>query len=238
MSEGNEVVETAKATQELAKASGKAIDASAKFGGFISKFIAGPLEQGAGIFEDKFRYMRWERQVRLMQKAETLMKELNVTGILRPIPIKHAIPLLQAASLEDDDYLQDLWAKLLVNASAPNSEVVLRRAHIDILERLSAVEVQILQRIYAHSEAELGCQPVCTYKLPDVAEIETEELRSQSHTFQPPSEIKLALANLSRLGCVGLPTAWGGGEFFTAVYPTIMGRSLYEACSVPVDGKI
>ncbi|MGM0983283.1 MAG: Abi-alpha family protein [Pseudomonadota bacterium] len=237
MSENNEIIETAKATQEVAKATGKAIDASSRFGEFMSRFIAGPLEQGAGIFEDKLRYMRWERQVRLMKKAEAFMQELSITGDLRPIPMKHAIPLFQAASLEDDDYLQDLWVKLLVNASAPNSSVVLRRAHIDILERLSAVEAQILQRIYAHSEEELDRQAVLTYKLPDVAEIEIEELKNKSHSLQPTSEVKLALANLSRLGCVGLPTAWDGGEIFTAVYPTIMGRSLFEACSEPVDGK-
>ena len=59
------VNETAKAVQEVAKTTGKAIDAAQNFGGFFSKYVSGSVEQGMGIFEDKLKYMRWERQVRL-----------------------------------------------------------------------------------------------------------------------------------------------------------------------------
>jgi hypothetical protein len=52
--------ETAKATQEVAKTAGKAIDSVSEFGKFIARFIEGSLEAGVGIFEDKLRYMRWE----------------------------------------------------------------------------------------------------------------------------------------------------------------------------------
>ena len=64
--------ETAKAIQEVAKTTGKAIDASEKFGTFFSRFAQGSLEQCMGIFEDKLKYMRWERQLRLIKRAETL----------------------------------------------------------------------------------------------------------------------------------------------------------------------
>ena len=117
MSNEDPISETAKAVQEVAKTTGKAIDAGEKFGGFISRYIAGSIEQGTGIFEDKLKYMRWERQVRLMQRAEQLLKETGLSQPTRAIPLKLAIPLLEAASLEDDDYLQDLWARLLVNAA-------------------------------------------------------------------------------------------------------------------------
>lgn len=113
----DQIHESAKAVQEIAKTTGKAIDAGEKFGVFISRFISGPLEQGMGIFEDKLKYMRWERQVRLMQRADQLMKEICLDKPTRSIPLKLAVPLLEAASLEDDDTLQDLWARLLVNAA-------------------------------------------------------------------------------------------------------------------------
>lgn len=58
MSNEDPVSESAKAVQEVAKATGKAIDTTQKFGGFISRYVAGPLEQGMGIFEDKLKYMR------------------------------------------------------------------------------------------------------------------------------------------------------------------------------------
>ena len=122
MSSEDPVSETAKAVQEVAKTTGKAIDAGKEFGGFISRYIAGSIEQGMGIFEDKLKYIRWERQVRFMRRANQLMKQLGLTQPTRPIPLKLALPLFEAASLEDDDYLQDLWARLLVNAANAETE--------------------------------------------------------------------------------------------------------------------
>jgi hypothetical protein len=59
-----------KAIQAIAKTTEKGIEAATKVGGFLAKFISGPLEQGIGIFEDKLRYLRWERRERLMKRAE------------------------------------------------------------------------------------------------------------------------------------------------------------------------
>ncbi|MCF7956217.1 MAG: hypothetical protein K9M75_10470, partial [Phycisphaerae bacterium] len=102
------IKETAIAAQEIAKTSGKAIDAGSKFGGFVAKYISGPLEQATGIVEDKFKYIRWERQQRLMLRAEDFMKEIGLASPTRPVPLKLAIPLLQGASMEEDDDLQDI----------------------------------------------------------------------------------------------------------------------------------
>ena len=92
MSSEDSVSQTAKAVQEIAKVTSKAIDAGQRFGGFISRYVAGPIEQGMGIFEDKLKYMRWERQVRLMQRAEQLLLEAGLTRPTRAIPLKLALP--------------------------------------------------------------------------------------------------------------------------------------------------
>lgn len=49
--------------------------------------------------------------------------------------------------MEEDDTLQEMWARLLVNA-ATDSGIELKRVYIDILERLSSFEARILDRIY------------------------------------------------------------------------------------------
>lgn len=231
MTEETEAVkEAAKATQEVAKTTGKAIDASREFGGFISRYISGSLEQGMGIFEDKLKYMRWERQMRLMQKASDYMASLGVDAPSKPIPLKFAVPLLEAASLEDDDYLQDLWAKLLVNSSIVGSPVDLNRSYIDILERVSHLEAKILSVIYALPEEEVRNKSILTGNLPDSAEIEDEE--NKEEPIQPSEEVLFALANLERLGCISLPTTWGGGQIFSTIYPAVLGRKLVEACTL------
>ncbi len=200
MREENPVSETAKAVQELAKTTGKAIDAGEKFGGFISRYVAGSIEQGMGIFEDKLKYMRWERQVRLMQRAEQLLKEIGLSQPTRPIPLKLAIPLLEAASLEDDDTLQDIWARLLVNAANALSHVNLQRAYIEILEQITPQEASILLQIYSLPFEDIQHDGVEVGRLP----FEVAVGKRYEELTDPSDEIKLALANLARLGSVSV----------------------------------
>ena len=222
--------ESAKAVQEIAKTAGKAIDAGEKFGGFISRFISGSLEQGVGIFEDKLKYMRWERLQRLMRRAEEFMSNQGLEAPSKPIPLKLAVPLFQAASIEDDDSLQDMWARLLINSTSIESGIDLNRVYIDILERLTPLEARILERIYSPPFNETQRKRVVTGQLPDTAVIEAS--LENKYLEQPRDEVKLALANLARLGCISLPTSWGGGEIFTSANPTIIGKSFVEACTL------
>lgn len=225
------VHETAKAVQEVAKAAGKAIDASQKFGGFISRFVAGPIEQGIGIFEDKLKYMRWERQLRLMQRADLLLREVGLSQPTRCIPLKLAIPLLEAASLEDDDNLQDLWARLLVNAANGESQVTLQRAYISVLEQLTPMEAAILQKMYALPYEKTRHDGIEVGKLPAEVSVGKDDGK-EGDLLEPSGEVRLALANLSRLGCIVIGKSWGGGELFEKVNPTLLGKSFVEACTL------
>jgi hypothetical protein len=234
MSSEDPVSETAKAVQEVAKTTGKALDAGEKFGGFISRFIAGPLEQGMGIFEDKLKYMRWERQVRLMQRADQLLKEIGLPQPTRPIPLKLAVPLLESASLEDDDYLQDLWARLLVNAGNGGSRVNLQRAYIAILEQLTSFEAAILQKIYSLPYEETRHEGIEIGMLPQEVAVGRDDGK-EGDLPEPTEDVKLALANIARLGCIVIQKSWGGGELFKKVNPTLLGRSFVEACTLQVS---
>lgn len=227
------VTEAAKATQEVAKATGKALDASREVGGFISKYIAGPLEQGMGIFEDRLRYLRWESQLRLMRRAEETLKHLGMTTPTRAVPLKIAIPLLQAASIEEDDQLQDRWVNLLVNAANEGSGVEISRSYIAILEQLTPIEAQILDVIYALPFEEIQHDGACTRDLPRSARTRTEEERKKEQTFEICNEVKLALGNLERVGCIRIPATWGGGESFHWVNPTVLGKAFVNACKLP-----
>ena len=120
--------EASKAATQIAKTTEKALDAAREAGGFISRFVAGPLEQGMGIFEDRLRYMRWERQLRLMRRSEEVLRDLGLSAPTRAVPLKIAIPLLQSASMEDEDELQDRWVNLLVNAADAESGIDIQRS--------------------------------------------------------------------------------------------------------------
>lgn len=223
--------EEAKAVQEVAKTAGKAIDAAREAGGFVARYIAGPLEEGIGIFHDRLKYMRWERQARLIHRAEEFMKLSGLASPTRPVPLKLAIPILQGAVLEDDDGLQDRWAILLVNAANAQSSKEIRRAYVSILEQLTPVEARILDAMYALPFDDARHAGISTSSLPDSARILSEDDHKSKQ--QPNDEIALALGNLVRLGCAKAPGTWGGGESFASINPTTLGRAFVDACTLP-----
>lgn len=224
--------EQAKAAQEVAKTTGKAIDAAEKAGGFIAKYIGGPLEQAVGMWEDKLKYTRWERQLRLMQRAEGVIRELGINQPTRAVPMKIAIPLLQGASLEDDDDLQDRWVNLLVNAATVESGIGVIPIYSEILSHLTPLEALILDKIYALPYDQMRYEGVYTSELPDSARI-CDDGGKGDHTKEPMHAVKLALASLHRSGCLSITMSMGGGEMFYRVNPTELGRSFVRACQRP-----
>ncbi|TKR53663.1 DUF4393 domain-containing protein [Allopusillimonas ginsengisoli] len=219
--------EEAKAVQEVAKTTGKAIDAARETGGFIAKFVSGPLEQGMGIFEDRLRYMRWERQIRLMQRAQDLLQLVGLSTPTRPVPLKLAIPIMQGASLEENDDLQDRWAALLVNAANANFHSEVRRSYVAILEQLEPLDASILDALYSLPFEQSQHDGIVTQKLPESAYIAEEK---EQNFPLPSADIVISLSNLARLGCLRPGMTWGGGESFGRVNPTVAGKAFVEAC--------
>lgn len=226
----------AKATSEVAKTAGQVVDATTQLGGFVAKYIGGPLAQASGIVEDKLKYMRWENQVDLMLRAEAKLTSVGLTSPNRAIPMKLAVPLLQAASLEDDSSLRDLWANLLVNGANSDSGIDLRRAYISILENLTRAEAVILEKVYSLPFETIQHDGAFTGYLPDRVIPAPNDWASDKSLPSPTQEVVLALANLARLGCVTLGRTWGGGEIFGSVNPTTLGRHFVAACTLQKPG--
>jgi hypothetical protein len=219
------MTDESKAVGEVAKASGKAVDAGRELGGFISKYVGGPLDQAMGIVEDKLKYLRWERQIRLMERANEFLTERGLQQPTRKVPMQIAIPIMQGGSLEEDDLLQDRWAALLVNAADESSDAEVRRAFISILEDLSPLDANVLEKIYDFSAVPQDKNEVWTTYLPDKAtgtKPETEDLR-------PLASVELSLGNLARLGLISSAMAWGGMAILSCVHRTVLGHEFLRA---------
>ena len=221
--------EIGKAGQEVAKTTSKAIDAGSDMGGFISRYISGPLEQTTGILEDYLRYIRMERRQRLMVRAEEFRKQQGLPIPDKTIPLKHAVPLLFYATLEEDDSLQDMWARLLINGTNESTGINIERSFIEILAQISFLEARILQAVYDLPFEKTQHSGVITENLPEYAAV--AENKPAIKYKDPPHDIKMALANLARLGCLKLHDSWDGGEIFSEINPTIMGKELVNACA-------
>lgn len=80
---------------------------------FIGK-ILGPASEEIGLLvSDNIRYFRFKNQVRILIKANNYVESKGLK--VKHIPTKILVPLLENASLEDDEELQDEWARLIGN---------------------------------------------------------------------------------------------------------------------------
>lgn len=145
----NEVaLEKAKANQEIAKAVSKGIDLSEKLGPFISKVLGEPIESAIGIVGDRLKFMRYERQLRIMERVKEINSNKGIHGYELPIPPKLAIPILENASLELDNELQNYWINLMSSCQDRETQPLVRSAYIDVIKQLEVVDGKILQLLF------------------------------------------------------------------------------------------
>ena len=225
-------IEEAKAVQEIAKTTSKVVGASERVGSFIAKYTHETLEAGMGIIADKVKYMRWERQCRFLKRSEEFLEKEGLTSRIKPIPLKHIIPLLEAASLEENDSLQDLYAKLLVNISTDNEEEILVRSFIDVLERFTPKMVHIFNNVYrtqlSTSDAEKIDGIYVKNTLPeDITDIYIAGGYSD--------ENGLAWNELARQNCLRVTRTKKNGVIRMTAGHTMFGMALYAACTLPSE---
>jgi hypothetical protein len=145
----------------------------------------------------------------------------------KPVEPKFGFALLEAASLENDDDLQDMFARLLANATTEGTGVEARRAFVSILSDLTPFDARLLRMIYDAPRHTAGL-PIRTANLPD-GYVEAKPIGARD---DPPSkDVELSLWNLVRLGCVNEAGGWDGTSSVALVMLTELGGRLIEACT-------
>lgn len=127
----------------LGKAAEKAFE-------FAEKIIANPLIEFNGILTDKIKYWRFKNQIDTLIKARTFLKQKGLL-LEKKIPIKDLTTLLEHASFEDNEEMQDCWASLLANALDPNNEFDICSIFSGILSQVSPHEILLLDHIFLKS---------------------------------------------------------------------------------------
>lgn len=226
-------------SNEDAEVAKKALDIAERFGNFFSKVAGVPIEQAMGILGDKLKFMRYERQIRLMQRVESLRHETGIQIPSTPTPLNLIVPILIEGSLEENDELQELYAHLLVNSANNNYQGEIRRLHVEILKQLNHLEVKILQKLYETNPVPYETNPgseedhsVCAALLPSQALTREECAKNNIKEIpQPSGDTGIAVYNLLRVKCIDLVPTW---EFYKPTWVQIspIGKSLIEACTL------
>jgi hypothetical protein len=199
----NEVSEVAKAAAETAKFGTKALDVTEKLLSFFGKVFHEPIEQASGIVSDKLKFVRWQRQVRMADEVNKILESRGTTQT-RAVPPKLALPILEAASNEDNDELQDMWAKLLANAMDPGVDVEIRLTFVEILKALNPLDVKLLHEFYKalKNDPKVDWSQIHNFSL-------TKE-QIVSGLGMPEQEYYISVYNLFRVQCM-TPAILKGG---------------------------
>jgi hypothetical protein len=114
------------------------------YGDLLHK-LAGPLAEeigeSAGLVA---RHYRFSLAVKMFQKTQRILKEAGITP--QAIPPRLFLPIIDHASIEDDEDLHSRWAALLANAGAsPNS---VHPSFIEILRQLTPDDANLLDKLH------------------------------------------------------------------------------------------
>ena len=80
---------------------------------FLGKLIGPTIEEIGLLGGDSLKYYRFKIQLNTLLKSKKYAEKNNVK--LKEIPLKILVPLLDNLSIEEDEELQDKWAKMIVN---------------------------------------------------------------------------------------------------------------------------
>lgn len=224
----DDITESAKAIQEVAKAAGKMTDAAVRSGGFIAKHLDASIESAMGMLADRLKFAREVRRVRLFQRFQQEVLALGVEPRTKPLPLGFALDAIEEGCLEEVDELQDLWARLLANAVDVSSGVEARRSYISVLKDLAPIDARCFDLIYAIEHDRQYGGLLLVGNLPGDVRISVEG-DIAAGLPEPSDEVKLALLNLHRLGLLQLHETFDGDYIYRYVSQTLPGHALSKA---------
>lgn len=223
----------------ILKASAGAIESGAKLGielikttrdfaGFCAKLTGLTDDSIIGLINDKIQFFRYSRQLRVAEQYN----EKSTGQTYAPLPPKFLIPIIENASLEEDDNLQDLWINLLVNWTNKEKIESRKMTYVDILKNLSSCDMYILNDIYKEVQNNNSTQ--VTFFAKDRESISMKSYNDIHVTTDYYNEGVLgyeyyeSVDNLIRLGCVRESTKTE--EERRILNLTYLGAGLVEAC--------
>lgn len=196
---------------------------------FLNKLLGPAADEVGLMLGERVRLFRLQNQFKLFHAAQQM---LTVTGINhKQVNLKVLLPLMEGASLEEDEALANKWAALLANAATVKGDELVEPSFADVLRQLTPLQAHILDELYKQVNGEhlqneaWGRQ---TLKARHVRE-------ALSLDYAP---FERCMDNLIRLRlCVRNMPPQSPKLFFVSGYttlePTLFGYAFVTACTPP-----
>jgi len=137
----------ARAIEETAKTAGKAIDAAAGTGKYLSQVLGQVPANLVGLLDDWLYHKRARRWAELNAETREHLKRWGAKEPFDDPAPAIAVPLIAAAVDEDREGLKDLWARLLASAMHPERKNRVRQSFIGILRQLDPLDALCLSTV-------------------------------------------------------------------------------------------
>jgi hypothetical protein len=218
---------------------GAALAGALKFTDIIKAMLGPATAEIAERFQDDVRRYRYGRQLECLKKAEKMAKDAGFTP--KAVPIKLLFPLLEGASLEENEDLHTMWAALLANSSSPEKVEKVRPGFVAILKQMAPDEASLLKiladltdghgsflRAFRAPSKQALDRAIAANNV-----IQMERLRA---SFRREDEDESAM-DLRFQACIHLLAAAGlievGDDIITL---SALGRTFLESCQPPKPG--
>lgn len=156
---------------------------------FANKILGPAVEEVGLLLADKVKFYRYKNQVNILLKAKKYVESKNIDT--KEIPTKILVPLLEQASLEENEELQNKWANLIGNL-ADSEQNLQNQIFPYLLGQLSLNEYQELAILY-NREAEFRIERKAVDK-------ESKEFKEQNGYFAPFSkDLKVRQENVEEI---------------------------------------
>ncbi len=149
--------------------------------------IFGPAAHELGMaWGERAAFYRFRQSLRIREK--TLALQVNHPIAIedeREVTEGEGIRALEAASIEEDEAVQDMWAGLLRNARDAQTKVTIEKAFVDLLKSLSGPEAVFLNALASANEKLHALDDERRLKVKDFI-ARTKEIAKMPEAERPP----------------------------------------------------
>jgi hypothetical protein len=217
-------LDVGKQIKEIAEATNVGVDAVGKLGTFVDNIFGNAIRNGLGLIGDKLAYYRLERAIELQHKVEQRLKTKGINA-RKHVPVSFGLPILEKATVEEDDDLQGRWANLLTNAMDPKYSGKLTRNFVAMLADIEPIDARILDAVVREFFGN---------REDDRSKILFDLDKLYKNLGISKEECENAVRNLMRLGLLKPGTVEGGMSFGEHVVSAYKDTALFGVTSLGV----
>jgi hypothetical protein len=202
--------------------------------GLIAR-LAGPAADELGqMGGDTAREYRVRNAIKIFHRIEKMLTEAGITP--EPISPRLFLPAIEAATVEDNESLQDLWAALMANAANPARRDAVLPSFVEILKQLLPEEATAIANLRDYTWGIHGEHPQPWMGMTDRGiflggfdNIQRFIPGTEESDSRTTDRHKIMLVDdLVRLGILDrLPLYLPQGEDWPSTWPTRPGAAMY-----------